>query len=297
MVRYIVLEKQLKQKELMKMMSVLESDIGMSWFASFAGFHLLTSVVASAMTTQLYANSSFVLLLIFWIFTMIAIISFAFFIAAFFTNATRATLISLLIFFIGYFLTLVFDFQEDDQTYIALVSLHPVAAFGYGLQEIGRLEDLAVGLTVDTATNTDNASGYTFLNTLINLAVDCVFWGLLGWYANRVVPSEFGQPLPLYFPFTLSYWCPGRVQSHVLEDSSEESNDEGVLIEEVSKTLKDQRKQGKSIEIRNLRKTFGEKTAVDDLSLSIYSGQITALLGHNGAGMCSVFALEYIWFT
>jgi ABC-type multidrug transport system ATPase subunit len=31
-----------------------------------------------------------------------------------------------------------------------------------------------------------------------------------------------------------------------------------------------------------LRKHFGEKVAVDGLNLSIYNGQVTALLGHNG---------------
>ena len=60
--------------------------------------------------------------------------------------------------------------------------------------------------------------------------------------------------------------------------------DEGIAIEEVSNNLKDQAAAGKSIEVRKLRKVFGEKIAVDGLSMSIYSGQITALLGHNGAG-------------
>ena len=38
------------------------------------------------------------------------------------------------------------------------------------------------------------------------------------------------------------------------------------------------------IEIQGLRKTFGQLTAVDDLSLTVESSRITALLGPNGAG-------------
>lgn len=38
------------------------------------------------------------------------------------------------------------------------------------------------------------------------------------------------------------------------------------------------------VEIRNLRKVFGKKVAVENTSLKMYDGQITALLGHNGAG-------------
>jgi ABC-type uncharacterized transport system ATPase subunit len=58
----------------------------------------------------------------------------------------------------------------------------------------------------------------------------------------------------------------------------------GSPFEPVSDALKKQGAEGKNIEIHGLRKTFGEKIAVDGLSLSMYSGQITALLGHNGAG-------------
>lgn len=284
MLRYIVLEKQLRQKELLKIMSVTESDIGWAWYTSFVALHLLTAVGAAATTTQLYSNSSFVLLLVFWLFTMMAIVSFTFFMAALFSNATRATLVGLLVFLVGYFLTFIVDFQDDPQTSIALVSLHPAGAFAYGLQEIGRLEDLAVGLTMNTVRTTDSPSGYTFANTCQNLILDCILWGLLGWYANRVVPSDYGRPLPWYFPVSISYWCPKSTRSLINQEDLRPPLNDGVLMEEVSKSLKEQAGQRKSIEIRNLRKTFGEKIAVDGLGVSFYNGQITALLGHNGAG-------------
>ena len=38
------------------------------------------------------------------------------------------------------------------------------------------------------------------------------------------------------------------------------------------------------LSIQHLTKTFGEKTAVDDLSLEIAPGEICAFIGHNGAG-------------
>ena len=38
------------------------------------------------------------------------------------------------------------------------------------------------------------------------------------------------------------------------------------------------------LEIKNLTKTFGEKRAVDDLSLHIAPGEIFGFIGHNGAG-------------
>lgn len=38
------------------------------------------------------------------------------------------------------------------------------------------------------------------------------------------------------------------------------------------------------LEIMNLTKKFGEKTAVNNLSLRVEDGQICAFIGHNGAG-------------
>lgn len=45
----------------------------------------------------------------------------------------------------------------------------------------------------------------------------------------------------------------------------------------------------KAIDIRDLRIDYGEKVAVDDVSLSIEPGQIFGLLGPNGAGKTSTF--------
>jgi ABC-type multidrug transport system ATPase subunit len=55
------------------------------------------------------------------------------------------------------------------------------------------------------------------------------------------------------------------------------------------------KKDKASVVIRNLRKeysrgVFGKKfAAVDGLNLTMYDGQITAFLGHNGAGMFFFF--------
>jgi ABC-type branched-subunit amino acid transport system ATPase component len=43
--------------------------------------------------------------------------------------------------------------------------------------------------------------------------------------------------------------------------------------------------------VRNLRKTFGGITAVDDLSFDVAAGSLTALIGPNGAGKSTTFDL------
>lgn len=261
------------------MLSVTESDIGWSWFTSFFLFHFVTALCTAAAADALYVKSGFVIMFIFWLLAFTAIITFSFTIAAIFTKATTATLIGLLVTFIGYFLTLAADFQDGSAGVIALVSLHPIAAIAYGMQEIGRLEDEGVGATATTIGSTDSPSGYTFANSLSALFISTILWGFVTFYLNRVVRSDFGQALPWYFLFTKSYWCGAK---HV--DDSSDDNDSGdkaanVPVEQVGDGLNSQIKEGRGIAIRGLRKQFGDKTAVDGLSLTMYPGQVTALLG------------------
>jgi ATP-binding cassette, subfamily A (ABC1), member 3 len=281
MIGYITREKELRQKELMKMMSVTESDIGWAWFISFFLFNIVTASLTSVMSSRLYENSDGFLLWIFWMFTFIAVIVFCMLISSFTSKAIRGILIGLLFFFGGVFLTLAIDYTTSGL--VGIISLHPVAAFSFGIQEIGRLEDLSIGVTGDSMDFSDNPSGYNFRSTLNSLIADSIIWGIATWYFNRVIQPDYGQAFPFYFPFTLSFWCPGRASVPAGE------NDEQSLelstsfpLEPVSETLKRQAQNGESIEIRGLCKTFGDKVAVDGLNLSMYKGQVTALLGHNG---------------
>ena len=59
------------------------------------------------------------------------------------------------------------------------------------------------------------------------------------------------------------------------------------------------------LKIEHLTKTYGEKKAVDDLSLHIHAGEIYGFIGHNGAGktttlksvveFCSLTAGRFWW--
>lgn len=287
MVSYITREKELRQKELMKMMSVNESDIGWSWYISFIAFHFITATFSSLVSGALYSRSDGFLLWIFWLLTWNSITVFCMFCASITSKAIRAVLISLLVFFAGPFIAGNVSFEDSDTGMLGLISIHPVAAFSYGLQVIGQLEDAGVGLNSDTIDTTDNPSGYTFSDTLQNLIGSSVILGLFTWYLNRVIRPDYGQALPLWFPFSPSYWCSGTTAAGSDAAADDDNMDEAaaeqdVPVEPVGDVLRRQAEEGRNIEIKGLRKQFGDKMAVDGLTLSMYSGEITALLGHNG---------------
>lgn len=96
MIGYICREKELRQKELMKMMSVTESDIGWSWFVTFLCFHIITATFAAWISAILFENSSGFWLWIFWMLTIIAMVVFCMAMAALTSKTTRGILIGLL---------------------------------------------------------------------------------------------------------------------------------------------------------------------------------------------------------
>jgi ATP-binding cassette, subfamily A (ABC1), member 3 len=296
MASYIAQEKELRQKELMKMMSVTETDIGWSWFMSFFLVHILTALLVSAASDSLYTKSEFLPLFIFWILSFISIITFCMTIGALTSKAVRAVLFAVITFFAGAFLAIIFPLSTTSGGTVRAISLHPVGAFSYGIAQVGILEDQGIGLTADSIrVSSGNISGYSFLNAVFALIFDCIFWGILTWYFNRVIKPDYGQALPFYFPLLPSYWLPQTVKFTVsdVEDAGyiNITSGSGVPYEPVGEALQRQAEEGKSIEIHNLKKQFGEKTAVDGLNLSMYAGQITALLGHNGAGKTTTIAM------
>jgi ABC-type multidrug transport system fused ATPase/permease subunit len=124
--------------------------------------------------------------------------------------------------------------------------------------------------------------------------IDAIWMGVLSWYIAKIWPSEFGTHQPFYFPCLPSYWktCFGIAPSRNSVSSRLTSQEVGLPsvanVERVTENLVRQVEDGTCVDILDLCKEFktttGKKVAVDHLNLTMYSGQITALLGHNGAG-------------
>lgn len=75
----------------------------------------------------------------------------------------------------------------------------------------------------------------------------------------------------------------------LLEDDYEARNPND--FEQVASNVKKQEETNECLKIRGLRKEFGDKIAVDNTDITMYQGQIFALLGHNGAGKTTTISM------
>ena len=214
-------------------------------------------------------------------------------ISTFFSNSRTAAIIGCLVFFMGFFIFVGLRTANPSRQTIMAASLHPAAAFTYGTLAFTEYEGANIGVTRNTW-DVSNEYNITFRDCLNMMVIDALWMLVLAWYVANVWPSEYGTHQPFYFFLLPSYWCKFR-SNKTTTVISESLLSEGVLVEDVTDNLRQQVMEKSCIEISGLVKEFKTKTgikkAVDGLNLTMYSGQITALLGHNGAGKTTAINL------
>ena len=115
---------------------------------------------------------------------------------------------------------------------------------------------------------------------------DTLLYFAIAWYLEGVWPGEFGVPKVWYFPFTRAFWCPTRRGP---SDEDYASGTGGMLVNKdgksahdaVDPTMFEATPDGLPVglDLRNLRKVFGDKVAVKGTTLQMFEGQILSLLG------------------
>ncbi|OXA58482.1 ATP-binding cassette sub-family A member 3 [Folsomia candida] len=130
----------------------------------------------------------------------------------------------------------------------------------------------------------------TLLHIIGMFLVTSVIYTLLAMYLESVLPTKYGVRKPWYFIFLPSTWGLNKRNSNDISDLSAlrenlGSSSEDASFEKVPTDLK------VGLEILQLRKEFGSKTVVNNVSVQAYEGQIFCLLGHNGAGKTTTMSI------
>ncbi|XP_076233119.1 cholesterol transporter ABCA5 [Calliopsis andreniformis] len=290
----IVGEKEKKIKEGMKIMGLKDSIFWLSWFIIYGVFVLLLSAVAVILlfTLQMFQHTHFLPIFLLVVLYSFSIIMFAFMITPFFDKSRTAGVL-------GNFAVTILSLM-----YFIQVFVNDSSSISYWV--VSLLSPTGVALAMDKALVLDlqgegvnfenlwSGPGIPFGGSLIMMTLDIILYACLAYYFDSVIPSEYGIKRSAWFCFTPGFWCQRkapRVPSSNGESNSfipgEETNRD---IEPVVREMKGR----EAIRIVDLYKSYqkcrkAEIKAVNGINLTIYEGQITAILGHNGAGKTSLF--------
>ncbi|XP_054570373.1 phospholipid-transporting ATPase ABCA3-like isoform X2 [Eptesicus fuscus] len=233
-----------------------------------------------------YSDHSFIF--VFLMCYAIASILFGFMVSTFFNKVHLAASAGSLLYFASFFpfKSIINNYGQITFTNKMAACLSSNVALALGINLLLKLEIKEIGLKWDNlwtpATLEDNLT-YGYMMGM--LLLDAFLYGLVTWYIEAVFPGKYGVSQPWNFFLMRSYWygnpriirkeeemkgC-GRTQSKYFE-----AEPTGLVA---------------GIQIKHLHKEFGAKVAVNNMSLNLYKGQITILLGENKAGKTTTLSI------
>ncbi|XP_019712472.1 retinal-specific ATP-binding cassette transporter-like isoform X2 [Hippocampus comes] len=210
-VKSIVLEKELRLKETLKAMGVANGVLWCTWFIdSFVTMAASTALLTSIIVGGKVLNYSDPLLVYLFLLTFtVATIMQCFLMSVFFSKANLAAACSGVLYFTLYLPhVLCFAWQDRLTTKMKMAAslLSPVA-FGFGTEYLSRYEEQGVGLQWDNIrTSPLEKDTYSFLTSILMMALDAALYVILAWYLDNVFPGQYGIGRPFYFPLQASYW-------------------------------------------------------------------------------------------
>jgi ATP-binding cassette subfamily A (ABC1) protein 3 len=219
LIRGIVMEKETRLREGMRMMGMSDLAITAAWFTTYAFGIFLIIAFAIALTVKLsfFPRSDFFLLfMLFWLFG-IASTALCYLISVFFSRSKVASNLGALLFIASFFPYFKVNGADASTAGKGWASLSASVAFGLALDAITTLEASNVGSTFPTS----NAlvKGYSVQQALYYMAVDAVLYMLVALYLSTVVPGEFGVPQPWWFPLSPATWDPAGYGGRGLFDA------------------------------------------------------------------------------
>ncbi|XP_067637687.1 phospholipid-transporting ATPase ABCA3 isoform X2 [Eurosta solidaginis] len=288
-----------KEKQLKEVMKIMGLDNWLHWTAWFVKSFIMLGISSALIILLLkiywaegvavLTFSNWSVLFVFLLVYTIASVCFCFMMATFFSSASTAAAVTGLVWFITY---LPISFTQKTYETMSLRSklswcLLSNTAMGFGFKEILGFEGSGEGLQWSNLFKTVSVdANLTVGAVMLMMLASSVLYMIICLYVEQIMPGDFGVPKKWNFPFTPSFWCSQKDYASV-EDMSigtiERKVPDAFEAEPVGKHV--------GLQVKNLKKRFGEKYAVKGLSVNLYEDEITVLLGHNGAGKTTTISM------
>ncbi|KAL0279219.1 UNVERIFIED_CONTAM: hypothetical protein PYX00_000824 [Menopon gallinae] len=292
----LVQEKSSGAKELMLIMGLKRWHL---WAAKFLDclifFSLVQAVCAFFLHVPLTPNSTVMKFaspswtMSYLICASFGVLFFLFFLSCIFSNSTISVFVAQTIWGISLVMFLILSYYESliSRHVWLICCLLPHFCFFTGLSIIMDFDHYQK--TVKLWEVLSRYPSYPALGHVVIMAfIDIFLYTFLIWYLEHVMPGKYGIPQPSFFCFKRSYWFPKKSRSGVGFSREKTANNENY--EPVPERLVP------GISVFNLSKEYksmssGAVLAVDNVTIDFYKGEISALLGHNGAGKTTFFSM------
>ncbi|KFQ12295.1 ATP-binding cassette sub-family A member 8, partial [Leptosomus discolor] len=186
--------------------------------------------------------------------------------------------------FVGFVLHIIFGllgfltlFEKLPRSLEWIFNVFSPFAFTAGISKMVKLEKYGPASTAEFG---------LFINLYVILSLDSVLYLLLAIYFDKVLPGKYGVPYPPLFFLKPSYWFKPRSEYVGVRAASESSHN--PIPSNDTEPMPPGFDGKEAIRLNNIQKIYKKKDkkvkALRGLSLDIYEGQITALLGHSGSG-------------
>nr|XP_025839579.1 ATP-binding cassette sub-family A member 3-like [Vulpes vulpes] len=289
--RYIVWEREKRLKEYQLIIGLQNWIIWAAYFFTFFFFYIiiisLICVLFSIFSEPIFRFSDSSFIFVFLMCYAIASIFFAFMVSTFFNKVHLAASAGSLLYFATFFPfnTIIKHYGHMTLTQKVTVCLSSNVALALGISRLLKLELKQIGVRWDNIWRPvyleDNL---IFGYILLMLLLDAFLYGLVTWYMETIFPGQCGVPQPWYFFLLRSYWL-GETKIREKKEVKNCGQTPNKHFEAEPTSLV------AGIQIKHLHKEFGDKVVVNNMSLNLFKGQITILLGQNGAGKTTILSL------
>uniref|UniRef100_A0A8W4FE51 ATP binding cassette subfamily A member 15 n=1 Tax=Sus scrofa TaxID=9823 RepID=A0A8W4FE51_PIG len=288
LVQSIVWEKENRLKEYQLMVGLSN---WMLWAAYFFTFLFLYSVIIFLMCLIFFAKESIEpvpviqhsdpsLVFVFLLCYAIATICFSFMVSTFFNKVYFSVSVGGFIYLATYFPATSFfsNYAQMTLTQKLASCFSSNIAMSLGTKFLVKAEMDKIGIKWSNIFSPTKLDNFVFAYILGMFLFDAFLYGLVAWYIEAVFPGEYGVSKPWNF-FLLK-----TNETRQFYETTKSKYFEAEPPDLVA-----------GIQIKHMCKEFRVKntikTAVKDLSLNLFEGQITVLVGHNGAGKSTTLSI------
>ena len=221
----IVKEKEIKAKEGMKIMGLSELYYFLSYFIQYFVLNILYTVANSLILSLVFKHIPLIYLFLFFFLFGMSIFALVYFFQSFLDKTRLAMIVSILIYFLMYFLSTSFTGNGIKHWVRVFFSIFPPIALQIGLNVMSRFEVTQKDFKKGDVTL--QYRNYCIRDMLVMLTIDIFIYLFLGFYLENVVTHDFGMSRPWYFLCTKSYWGCGKKKKKIknnLEKNLENDN-------------------------------------------------------------------------